>query len=252
MVLLVSGSAFLLFGCAEQLPEDDRDPEKLITMRIDSIRLINSENGKLSYVFTAPLMEYYGLAAEPYREFSKGVDVVTYDSIGGIASTLVADYAIFFEKRKLWEAKGNVVAVKRGEATLETQQLFWNQQTHKVYSNVDSRITQGQDVIVGEGFESDETFDDFVFRQPRGKVLVDVEPTDSASTPAPSTPPVIQSGTPATGAQPAAAPASAKPTATDKPSATGTPPAVAPSAAPPAEKPTLDGPRRAPSRNRKK
>ncbi|MEG2576720.1 MAG: SAM-dependent methyltransferase, partial [Glutamicibacter sp.] len=47
--------------------------------------------------------------------------------------------------------------------TLYTQQLFWNAQTKKIYSNVDSKIVQsgGRDVFIGEGFESDEGFKDW-------------------------------------------------------------------------------------------
>ena len=42
---------------------------------------------------------------------------------------LTANYAIYYENRKLWEAKGNVVVVKSDGKNLYTQQLFWNQQT---------------------------------------------------------------------------------------------------------------------------
>ncbi|MFR7680711.1 MAG: hypothetical protein ACLU18_13125 [Bacteroides thetaiotaomicron] len=78
---------------------------------------------------------------------------------------LTANYAIYYENRKLWEAKGNVVVVKSDGKNLYTQQLFWNQQTKKIYSNVDSKIVQndGRDVFIGEGFESDEEFKDWRF-----------------------------------------------------------------------------------------
>ena len=51
---------------------------------------------------------------EPYQEFRKGVDIVTYqkDSIGAVDATLTANYAIHYGNRKLWEAKGNVVVKK--------------------------------------------------------------------------------------------------------------------------------------------
>lgn len=37
----------------------------------------------------------------------------------------------------------------------------------------------GESVIIGEGFESDERFQEFVFRRPKGRVEVDVEPNRS-------------------------------------------------------------------------
>lgn len=171
----------MLISCEQKSGGTNEDPETLMTQQSDSLTLIASENGRKSYRFFTPLMERYELAKEPYMEFRKGVDVVTYsDSTGQVESTLVADYAIFFENQKLWEAKGNVVATNAKGQVLETQQLFWNQKTRKIYSNVDSKVTQGTDVIVGVGFESDENFDDFTFRRPKGKVTVDTEPTRGA------------------------------------------------------------------------
>lgn len=175
------GSAILLISCDEKTTSKDVDAEKLMTQQSDSLVLLASENGQTKYRFETPLLERYELAKEPYMEFRKGVDVITYDSIGNVASTLVANYAIFFEKQKLWEAKGNVVVVNADGQTLETQQLFWNQKTKKIYSNVDSKVVDGDNTIIGEGFESDEEFKDYIFRKPKGKVLVDVEPTDSTN-----------------------------------------------------------------------
>ena len=93
---------------------------------------------------------------------------------------LTANYAIYYENRKLWEAKGNVVVVKSDGKNLYTQQLFWNQQTKKIYSNVDSKIVQndGRDVFIGEGFESDEEFKDWRFRRMKGRMEVEVKPAE--------------------------------------------------------------------------
>ena len=83
---------------------------------------------------------------------------------------------IFLENQQLWEAKGNVVATNAQGQKLETEQLFWNQKSKRIYSNVDSKVTQKDGVILGEGFESDEQFQDFIFRRPKGKVAVDSGP----------------------------------------------------------------------------
>ncbi|MDR2885711.1 MAG: LPS export ABC transporter periplasmic protein LptC [Rikenellaceae bacterium] len=208
VALLIAGSAILL-SCDDQQAADEIDTETLITQQSDTLLMINSSDGKKTYRFWTPLMERYEMAREPYMEFRRGIDIETYkDSTGVIESTLIADYAIFWEKQKLWEAKGNVVAVNAKGQVLETQQLFWNQRTKKVYSNVDTRITQDGDVIIGVGFESDEDFNDFTFRRPRGKVTMDTAPTtpsDSTAQANPGTAP------PVAPAPPAVKPEAAKP-----------------------------------------
>ena len=116
-------------------------------------------------------------------EFRKGVKVETYnDTTHTIESTLTTNYAIFLEKQELWEAKGNVIATNAQGQKLETEQLFWNQKSGRIYSNVDSKVTQndGESVIIG--FESDDRFQEFVFRRPKGRVEVDVEPNSSPDT----------------------------------------------------------------------
>lgn len=178
VALLIVGSAILLYSCAEQRDKNDED-ESMLTQQSDSLTIIQSSEGHREFVFKTPLMERYELAREPYMEFRRGVEITTYDDSTGLEeSNLVADYAIFFEKRELWEAKGNVVARNAEGQTLYTQQLFWNQSTHRVYSNVDSKVVQGQDVFIGEGFESDDKFEKWSFRKFTGKLTVDPSVTE--------------------------------------------------------------------------
>ena len=105
-------------------------------------------------------------------------------------AVLTANYAIYYEKRELWEAKGYFVVEKSDGKTLYTQQLFWNAQTDKVYSNVDSKIVQnnGRDVFIGEGFESDASFKEWRFRRMKGRMEVEMKnsPDSTASAPAPA------------------------------------------------------------------
>lgn len=195
VALSVAGSAILLFSCAERETPPEGSVETMMTEYSDSLSIIMSRNGRRSYHFTAPQLEGYTLAREPYREFRRGIRITTYkdDSLSTVDAVLTANYAIYYEKRELWEAKGNVVVEKSDGKTLYTQQLFWNAQTDKVYSNVDSKIVQnnGRDVFIGEGFESDEEFKDWRFRRMKGRMEVEMKQSaDSAATDSTSVRPV--------------------------------------------------------------
>lgn len=192
VALSVAGSAILLFSCAERETPPEGSVETMMTEYSDSLSIIMSRNGRRSYHFTAPQLEGYTLAREPYREFRRGIRITTYkdDSLSTVDAVLTANYAIYYEKRELWEAKGNVVVEKSDGKTLYTQQLFWNAQTDKVYSNVDSKIVQnnGRDVFIGEGFESDASFKEWRFRRMKGRMEVEMKnsPDSTASAPAPA------------------------------------------------------------------
>lgn len=163
----------MLFSCSGRQATGELNMEAMITQQSDSLTMVFSTNGEKEYRFWTPLMERYEFAKDPYMEFRYGINIITYDSLGGEASRLRADYAIFYEKRELWETRGNVVGVSADGRELHTQQLFWNQKIDKVYSNVDSRIVDGYDEFVGEGFESDSEFKEWIFKESEGRMWVE-------------------------------------------------------------------------------
>ena len=103
------GSA-LLFSCKEEPKRAEDNLDAIMTEKSEHLTITVSENGRKSYRFTTPLLEGYTLGRDPYREFRKGVKITTYqdDSLTTVNATLESNYAIYYENRKLWEAKGNV------------------------------------------------------------------------------------------------------------------------------------------------
>ena len=182
MVASLVGGAILLFSCAPEKKGGEVNVETMITQQSDSLTMIFSKNGRKEYRFETPLMERYEFARDPYMEFRYGINIITFDSLGRDNSKLRADYAIFYEKRELWETRGNVVGEGADGRKLYTQQLFWNQKTDRVYSYVDSKIVDGDDVFVGEGFESDSEFNDWVFMESEGRMWVDASQSEGDGT----------------------------------------------------------------------
>lgn len=165
----------MLFSCSGAPAPKEVNMETMITQQSDTLTMVFSTNGEKEYRFWTPLMERYEFAKDPYMEFRYGINIITYDSLGREASRLRADYAIFYEKRELWETRGNVVGKGADGRELYTQQLFWNQKIDRVYSNVDSKIIDGYDEFVGEGFESDSEFNDWIFKESEGRMWVESE-----------------------------------------------------------------------------
>ncbi len=177
MVALLMGSAILLFSCNSTSSETEESLDTVKTEESENMTIVMTENGRKSYVFTSPLLEGYTLGRDPYREFRKGIAITTYqdDSLTTVNTVLVANYAIYYENRKLWEAKGDVIVTKRDGSRLYTQQLFWNSITKRIYSNVDTKLVTDTDEIIGEGFESDEEMNEPRFRRWKGYMQVDSE-----------------------------------------------------------------------------
>ena len=177
VALLFMGSAILLFSCKSKPKVAEESLDAIMTEESENLTIVMSENGRKSYHFKTPLLEGYMLGRDPYREFRKGISITTYqdDSLTTVNAVLVANYAIYYENRKLWEAKGDVVVTKHDGTRLYTQQLFWNSQTNRIYSNVDTKLVTDTDELIGEGFESDEDMNEPRFRRWKGKMQVDTE-----------------------------------------------------------------------------
>jgi hypothetical protein len=154
IALLIVGSATLLFTCKEEPAPTSFDPETLMTESSENRTIAMIEDGKCSYTFSAPLIEGYSMATNPYQEFRRGIRLVTYqqDTITIVAdttyianqidATITANYAIYYEKQDLWEAKGDVVVIKNERddgdtlvmSTTEvyTQQLYWDAKNGRI------------------------------------------------------------------------------------------------------------------------
>jgi LPS export ABC transporter protein LptC len=108
---------------------------------------------------------------EPILEFPEGFEVSFYDTAFQVQSRISGDYGISFEKKKLMEARHNVVVenIKTGEK-LYTEQLFWDQTKETIYTDKFVRITRGEEVITADGLISDQEFETMEFKNPKGPI----------------------------------------------------------------------------------
>lgn len=154
--VLIVFSALLLFSCNKKI---DKIPNaeilSLPSVTVRNFRSVYSDSGKIQLVLRSDLMEEYQKKDEPYMEFREGI-LVTYfegnsDSIGFVASR----YARYNEKTKLWELRDSVVVVNDTNDKLETDELFWDQEKDRIFTDKSVRITNEDQTVIGSGFESD-------------------------------------------------------------------------------------------------
>ena len=109
--------------------------------------------------------------------FPEGFTVFFYDSAMNLQSTITADYGISYEKKKIMEARHNVVVenLEKGEK-LNTEELFWDRGKQLIYSNKFVKITSGGQVITGDGLTSAEPFDELEVSNPKGLIEIKEEP----------------------------------------------------------------------------
>ncbi|MCQ2252849.1 MAG: LPS export ABC transporter periplasmic protein LptC [Bacteroidales bacterium] len=136
---------------------------------------------RLQTTVTAPIADNYETVKQPYMEFPRGVKVVFLDEKLNERSWMTADYAVYYSKKKLWEARNNVVIVNEDGAKLLTDQLFGDESREKVFSvKKVTVIDPDSTVIVGkQGFESDMAFKNYKFLDVNGVVNLKQEYSDN-------------------------------------------------------------------------
>ena len=141
---------------------------------VDNLDLKYYSSHKMKVTVTAPQADDYeqgDLAS--YMEFPKGVDVIFFDEEMNQKSRLVADYAIYYKKKRLYEARRNVVVTNDDGTTLKTEQLFCDENKQKIFSVKRVSVEQpgdGFSIDGKSGFESDLTFKNYKFLDVNGVV----------------------------------------------------------------------------------
>ena len=127
---------------------------------------------RLQTTIDAPVLDQFTTVKQPYWEFPKGVKVVFYDEKLKAQSSLTSGYAVYYTKKKLWEARTNVEIVNENGTKLNTEQIFGDEGSEKVFSVKKVTVTDPDGtVIVGkQGFESDMAFKNYKFLDVNGVV----------------------------------------------------------------------------------
>jgi len=127
-----------------------------------------SEEGVRSAVIWAKYVEVY-----EKRDLKKAKQVRAdfYDKEGNHTSFLVADSGVIQERKRKFEALGNVVVTTDEGIKLVTQTLRWDPLIAKIVTDDFVTITRGKDVITGYGLEADQQLKHFIIkRQVKGKI----------------------------------------------------------------------------------
>jgi LPS export ABC transporter protein LptC len=176
ILVVLTALAALAAGCENDIERINllTDEAEYPSVKGNNIKVIYSDSAKVKVQILAPTFLQFPLAEKPYMEFPDGIEVYFYDDSLRIESEIMADYAIYYSEDRLWQARGNVVAHKlnQGDA-LYTEELFWNEKEERIYSNVYTRVQNGEDVLFGKGgFEAQQNLENWYLKGTTGEIVV--------------------------------------------------------------------------------
>lgn len=138
----------------------------------DVITLI-SDSGITRYRLITDEWLVYDKKKPSYWAFEKGVYLEQFDSLLNVAASIKSDTAYYYDKEKLWKLVGHVDIQNLKGERFNTELLYWNQATQKVYSDQFIRIEQPDKVITGRGFDSNQQMTIYVIDNIEGIFYVD-------------------------------------------------------------------------------
>lgn len=159
IAVLFIGAA-LFFSCKEKI-----DITNVFINREEPTQIAHdftttySDSAILQLRMKSPLMKYYGNMEEVYADFDEGIEVYFYEGVDSLKGQITANFARYLEAEKLWEVRDNVVAINKSGDILETELLYYDEETELIYTDKFVRISQEDQIIMGTGMESDSRFD---------------------------------------------------------------------------------------------
>lgn len=168
----------LIFSCGNDIEKVTKldNPDTLPAAHATDVEIIVSDSAFVRIKIVSPELKEFPVvdSLEPKTEFPRGLVATFYNKSLRVESTLVAGYAIYHTKRKLFEASKDVVIRNfTQDQELHTDRLWWDEINMKIWSDQAVTIITPNGTTFGDsGFESDQNFTKYSIRRSHGQMKV--------------------------------------------------------------------------------
>lgn len=139
-------------------------------MVTNGVNTLISDSGVIKYRIVAERWEV-NEARNPSRwVFDKGILLTQFNEKLHVEGYIQCDSAVYFDKVRLWQLHGRVRILTKQGLQFESDELYWDEQNHKFWSNSYSHMKMPGRELEGNYFESDERMTNYEIRQTRGKL----------------------------------------------------------------------------------
>lgn len=162
-------------ACTNKLEEINAltQKEDLPDMKVKNLVTHYTANGELKVVLETPTAYKYLKKNDGFTLFPEGLNLTFYDANRKIHSKLSAKYGIYEDKKKIAHVKDSVVLTNVNGSVLETEELYFDEASEKIYSIKLVKITDkyGFSIQGAGGFESNIDFTVYRFTDVTGFII---------------------------------------------------------------------------------
>lgn len=140
----------------EHTAEAIRDEDSVAMMTTYGINTLISDSGIMRYRIIAERWEVNDNLNPPRWIFSRGLFLEQFDEKFHVETYIQADTAHYYNVKKLWHLWGNVRIRTVDGLRFYSEELYWDQTRHELYSNMYSHLITPERELQGAHFTSDE------------------------------------------------------------------------------------------------
>lgn len=165
---------FALISCDEDLATVNKNQSTNFPSQIlNNANIIQRDSGMIKLRATAALIEKYEYIDSPYIVARKGINILFYDKKKpDVPGKITAKYAKFNEKKKFYEAKGDVRITTNENQMFAMQSVFWDQNTRLIYTSDTVFVTDkdGSTLVGANGMKAKDDFSEYTFFNNSGDI----------------------------------------------------------------------------------
>jgi len=125
-------------------------------MRTYGVNTLISDSGVMRYRMIAERWMVNEVVNPPRWIFPRGIFMEQFDEKFHPEAYIQADTAYYYTVQKLWHLIGNVRVKTVDGLRFNSEELYWDQERHELYSNLFSRVVTPERELQGNRFTSDE------------------------------------------------------------------------------------------------
>lgn len=145
--------------------------DSVAVMTSYGVNTLVSDSGMMKYRIVAECWEV-NQAKKPSRWiFDKGLFLEQFDEKFHIEAYVQCDTAYYFDQEKLWELRGRVRVRTVDGLCYSSEELFWDQNRHELYSYKYSRLITPDREMEGTYFRSDERMTRYTITNSKGSFV---------------------------------------------------------------------------------
>lgn len=165
---------FAFMSCDEDLAKINKNKNNNFPSQIiNNAQIVQRDSGLIKLRATAPLIEKYEYIDSPYIVARKGINILFYDKKKpDVPGKISAKYAKFNEKKKFYEAKGNVKIISNENQMFAMQSVYWDQVKKLIYTSDTVYVTDkdGSTLVGANGMRAKDDFSEYTFYNNSGDI----------------------------------------------------------------------------------